>query len=300
MANINCDACDAIREDAPSLIVNGLGDTECTSLSNNTGLNPSSGNDDCEDLHNLNDCLVGNMAAEVDSYDVCDWKPFMKKFIPNVWTTIKAVICAFCGIWSNISNLWSKIEEISHKVDYISYVGILTLYRSSTIIDDSAYVESSPQVLAFSSGAEEYEGNVGDGVLAPTSDYKGIVIHNTTTVPLLVETIFNCSIRTSQHFACCYLTVTRDDRTVGQTPFITPTTYDQQVTAEAFVLEPGEATTMKYYFTIGVANGHNWYKNLFYPNTDPDAHMCLEAHSESVSNQGSFFKVKVTSIVGEA
>lgn len=286
MANNTCAACDEIRQIDPNFFVNGLGETECTSLANNTGLSPSSGNDNCDDLNLMNDCLVKNMQVEVDSYSVCNWKDYMKLLVGNLWTMFKGIICAVCGI--------------AERVSYISYVGILTLYRTSTIIDDSAYAESTPQVLAFSEGAEVYEGNVGDGVLEPTSDYKGITISNTTSVPLLVETIFNCSMRTSQHFACCYLTVTRDGQTVGQTPFITPTTYDQQVTAEAFVLDPGETTTMRYYFTIGVANGHNWYKNLFYPNTDPDAHMCLEQNSGSVSNQGSFFKVKVSSIVGEA
>ena len=84
MANYNCSACNDLREDAPNLIVNGLGETECTSLKNNTGLNPSNANDDCTDLENLNDCLVGNMEQEIDAYDVCEWKEFMKQFIPNV------------------------------------------------------------------------------------------------------------------------------------------------------------------------------------------------------------------------
>ena len=97
MANMNCEACDSIRQNDPSFVINGLGDEECASLGNDTGLVPSSGNDDCEDLNNINDCLVGNMATEVDAYDVCDWKPFMKKFIPNVWTTFKAIICAICA-----------------------------------------------------------------------------------------------------------------------------------------------------------------------------------------------------------
>ena len=50
MANVNCEACEEIRQVDPNLIVNGFGDTECASLKNNTGLSPSSGNDDCTDL----------------------------------------------------------------------------------------------------------------------------------------------------------------------------------------------------------------------------------------------------------
>lgn len=113
MANTNCEACEEIRQTDPNLIVNGFTDTECASLQNNTGLSPSGGNDDCTDLNNLNDCLVGNMETEVEAYDVCDWKTFMKKFIPNVWTTLKGIICAICGLWT----LAKRIDCI---LDYIT------------------------------------------------------------------------------------------------------------------------------------------------------------------------------------
>ena len=125
---MNCAACEEIRETDPNLIVNGFTDTECSSLANDTGLNPSSGNNDCTDLNNLNDCLVGNLETEVDSYDVCDWKPFMKMTIPNIWTTLKAIICSICGIWENIHNLWAAVggdddgdtSKIDCILDYMS------------------------------------------------------------------------------------------------------------------------------------------------------------------------------------
>ena len=107
MADVNCQACKDLREEVPQLICDGFDNTMCASLKNDTGLSPTSGHNDCTDLDNLNDCLVGNMGAEVDLYDVCDWRTFMKKFIPNLWTTLKALICAVCGIWTNIHNLWS-------------------------------------------------------------------------------------------------------------------------------------------------------------------------------------------------
>lgn len=119
MANTNCEACEELRQTDPSLIVNGLGDEECASLQNDTGLVASSGNNDCEDLHNLNDCLVGNYATEVDAYDVCDWKTFMKKFIPNLWTTLKAIICAICGIWTNIHSLWTNIQNLWERLNQV-------------------------------------------------------------------------------------------------------------------------------------------------------------------------------------
>lgn len=126
MAELNCSACEDIRQTSPEFVVNGLTDDICTSLANDTGLNPTSGHDDCQDLHNLNDCLVGNQETEVDLYDVCDWKPFMKQFIPNLWTTLKAMICAICGIWTNIHNIWNNIQNLWTKVGCV-YDGLTAL-----------------------------------------------------------------------------------------------------------------------------------------------------------------------------
>lgn len=113
MADYNCASCEELRETSTNFVVNGITDTECTSLQNNTGINPSSGHDDCTDLNNINDCLVGNMGEEVKTYDVCDWKTFMGKFIPNVWTTIKGIICAICGIWKSIDKIWCWLDHIT-------------------------------------------------------------------------------------------------------------------------------------------------------------------------------------------
>lgn len=108
----NCAACDELRNDAPNLVVNGMTSTECTSLKNNTGLNPSSGNNDCTDLDNMNDCLIGNLYEEVDMYDVCDWKEFTKNMLDNVWTMFKAIICAICGLWIKVTNILSRLSKL--------------------------------------------------------------------------------------------------------------------------------------------------------------------------------------------
>lgn len=110
----NCSACDDLKETSPNFAVNGFTNSMCTSLKNNTGLVPSSGHDDCEDLNDLNDCLVGNMTREVDSYQSCDWKKFAKAFIPNLWTTLKAMICAICGLWTNVMCLNKKVALITY------------------------------------------------------------------------------------------------------------------------------------------------------------------------------------------
>lgn len=281
MANINCEACESLRQDVPSLVVNGLDDDMCLSLQNDTGLNPSSESTDCEDLNNLNDCLIGSMEEEVELYAVCDWKTFIKKFIPNLWTTLKAIICAICGIWDNIHSLWLT-----------SYVGILTLYVNSTKTTDST---TKKQILAFDKAVSQ--GNMPSGVLAANSGKTGIVVNNTTEIPLLIEATVNVSVRMTQHMASCYLSIVRDGTTIGQTPFITPATYDQQCEAEAFILQPGQSSTLTYYFGVGDANSTSWFKNLFYPNGDEDAHLCLETDvASNPENQRSYFVVRATGI----
>lgn len=119
MAKVNCSACDSLREDAPNFVVNGLGTTECNSLKNDTGLNPSSGNNDCTDLENMNDCLIGNMESEIELYDVCDWKDYMRKFVQNAWTMFKGIICAICGIWTNIKNMLARLKKLECLVDFL-------------------------------------------------------------------------------------------------------------------------------------------------------------------------------------
>lgn len=117
MAKVNCSACDSLREDAPNFVVNGLGTTECNSLKNDTGLNPSSGNNDCTDLENMNDCLIGNMESEIELYDVCDWKDYMRKFVQNAWTMFKGINCAICGLWANVTSLRKKNTELCALID---------------------------------------------------------------------------------------------------------------------------------------------------------------------------------------
>lgn len=114
----NCKACDDLRTNAPNVLVNGVDATACNSLKNNTGFNPATSTDDCADLEDANDCLVGMMEEELDAYDVCDWKEYMAKFIPNVYTVLKGIICAICGLWTNISKIWCWLNNITKAQDF--------------------------------------------------------------------------------------------------------------------------------------------------------------------------------------
>lgn len=136
--NYNCESCETLRQDAPSLICNGLDEDMCLSLQNDTGLSPSSGNTDCEDLNNLNDCLIGNQEQEVELYSTCDWKDFMKQFIPNLWTTLKAIICSICGIWTHIHDIEDRAEDMCKLINQtasptLTSYGILPLANANEV-----------------------------------------------------------------------------------------------------------------------------------------------------------------------
>lgn len=109
---LNCSACEDLREISPEFALNGLTDDMCESLADNYGLAKNDGRYSCDDLHDMNDCLVGSMAREVDSYANCDWKKFAKDFIPNLWTTLKGVICTLCGAWAKIKQHDCEIKYL--------------------------------------------------------------------------------------------------------------------------------------------------------------------------------------------
>lgn len=109
MAN-NCSACNDLQRNAPEFYTNGVTTNVCTSLKNNTGLNPANGNDNDTDIQDVNACLVGNMESEIKAYDVCDWKEFMKKFIPNIFNALEVLRCAVGGMWSAIKKLQCQMN----------------------------------------------------------------------------------------------------------------------------------------------------------------------------------------------
>lgn len=118
MSQIDCNACSDLKTYAPNFTENGIGDTECTSLAADTGLNPSltPKHNDANDLHDMNDCLVGRPVSDLEKYEICDWQDFMQGYIPNVYETIKGIICAVGGIWTYIHNLLSRVGNLETRM----------------------------------------------------------------------------------------------------------------------------------------------------------------------------------------
>lgn len=149
----NCTACEEIRHIDPDLIVNGFDSDNCTSLQNDTGLVASSGHDDATDLTNLNDCFVGNMDDEVEKYEVCDWKEFMHKFLPNLWTVLSAIICAIKGLWTNVHNLWTDIRNLHQDIatinNNISSISNNVTTINNTVINMGQQIATMPKNIIY-------------------------------------------------------------------------------------------------------------------------------------------------------
>lgn len=116
MSEINCTACQELKVTSPNFVENGITDTECTSLAADTGLNPNLTHNDATDLHNMNDCLVGRMTNDLEWYEICDWQDFMNRLIPNVYETIKGIICALGGVWTHIHNLITRVSNLETRM----------------------------------------------------------------------------------------------------------------------------------------------------------------------------------------
>lgn len=133
MSKISCDACVELKENAPEFVMNGVTDTVCGSLMNDTGLNPGLTvlHNNCDDLHDVNDCLIGRMDNELEAYEVCDWKDYMHKLLPNMYELTKAIICGDCGQWNRIHWLDGRIGDLCNIfntfiVNNLNACGILT------------------------------------------------------------------------------------------------------------------------------------------------------------------------------
>lgn len=147
MKEIDCEVCEDLASYATDLVSNGeVTEKVCTSIANDTGLNPDLPvlHTDCEDLEDLNDCLIGRPEQDLERYDNCEWRKFMRKYISNLHTFNKAVLCALCGIWKNIHNLWKKINEILQD--------LLDIHNELDLHDCQISALMEPQELQFNEG----------------------------------------------------------------------------------------------------------------------------------------------------
>lgn len=111
MSKDACTACETLRTQSSEFIHKGVTDEMCANLKANQGLN-NKGNNNCTDMHTLNDCLLGGLLETADAYEVCEVKDLLKDLTANVMNLMDVMICSDCGQWDQINAIWAEIARI--------------------------------------------------------------------------------------------------------------------------------------------------------------------------------------------
>lgn len=121
MALAGCGACSDLRTYALRFMIEGINEATCNSLKQNTGLNPevSPQHNNCDDLTDLNACLMDSLVGELKKADHCEWEEFMKILLKNFRTLNDVMVCNECGQWIEIDKLWEEISKIWEEISKI-------------------------------------------------------------------------------------------------------------------------------------------------------------------------------------
>ena len=106
-----CKTCEDLQVYSPDFVLKGVTDQMCENLKANTGL-MNKGRENCTDLHNANDCLIGGIAEKAKSYNSCDPNTMIEDLAKNTMHVIDMLICSDCGQWNEIKKIWDEIQKI--------------------------------------------------------------------------------------------------------------------------------------------------------------------------------------------
>lgn len=106
-----CKTCEDLQQHSPDFVANGVTDEMCSNLESNTGL-MNNGRENCTDLHNANDCLIGGISEKATSYNPCDPNKMIEDLAKNTMHVIDMLICSDCGQWNEIKKIWDEIQKI--------------------------------------------------------------------------------------------------------------------------------------------------------------------------------------------
>lgn len=103
---INCNSCSELLNEEPNIEKNGLSQENIDNLINNEGLKAGKDTTNNEhDLNNMNDCLIGNLAEQIESYENCEWKDAVSQLATNIKTVLEAIIAGETGLWEYIDKV---------------------------------------------------------------------------------------------------------------------------------------------------------------------------------------------------
>lgn len=112
-----CLACQNLEDYAYDFVTNGLDDDMKDSMKNDTGLIKENNHNDCQDLNDMNDCLVKGMIEKIPSYNACDLDKALQEMMENMYNLLGAIIAGDCGQWENIHELWAEIAKLWDEIN---------------------------------------------------------------------------------------------------------------------------------------------------------------------------------------
>jgi len=139
-----CVACNRLKENTPSFVVNGLTTADCESLTRNRGLadqqlRPQLNN--CETLEDLVDCLIGQHGDKLPGYNLCDIKDWLDGLSANLHQLMSAWVCNECGQWDELQRQGSRLDRMERILSEV-----LRLLRPSGAWTDSGRIRSNVTV----------------------------------------------------------------------------------------------------------------------------------------------------------
>lgn len=164
-----CKTCEDLQVYSPDFVLKGVTDQMCENLKANTGL-MNKGRENCTDLHNANDCLIGGIAEKAKSYNSCDPNTMIEDLAKNVMHVIDMLVCSDCGQWDQIEALWEAIEELRNAIKELhDLIKKLQDGISGNSGNITKMLNALTKILENlkSSGAWTSEGDILEGSFAP-------------------------------------------------------------------------------------------------------------------------------------
>lgn len=114
-----CASCTTLETSNYDFVQKGLTDDMFNSLKKDKGLKESNGWNNCTDLQDMNNCLIGGMVNDIPSFNSCDLDKALIESLNNIMQLLDAIIAGDCGQWEQIWLIWDEIAKIKERLDKI-------------------------------------------------------------------------------------------------------------------------------------------------------------------------------------
>lgn len=161
-----CNSCEQLEKYNFDFVQKGITDDMRASLKKDKGLKESNGFNNCQDLNDMNDCLIGGMVERIPSYNSCDLDSALMESLNNIMQMLDAIISGDSGQWENVWEIWDEINKIKQRLDDIERrlnTRLDTLETTTSQINSA--LSKLLQNLADSGAWNHTDGNIFDGYL---------------------------------------------------------------------------------------------------------------------------------------